>query len=71
MKVELKVDYHPSGNRTLKQRNEGQTMWVDLQEPKGLLANSDKGVFYRQVAKHLGDLAAVGHEVSYSDTAAD
>ncbi|CRN66541.1 hypothetical protein PAERUG_P40_Scotland_4_VIM_2_09_12_04092 [Pseudomonas aeruginosa] len=71
MKIDLQVDYHPSGNRTLKQRNEGQTMWVDLQEPKGLLANPDMGVFYRQVAKHLGDLVAMGHEVSYCDTQAE
>lgn len=69
--IELKVDWHPSGNRTLKQRNQGDSMWEDVQTPRGLLANDNDGIFYRQVAKHLSSLSARGIQFHYDDTQAD
>lgn len=36
----LSVDYHPSGNRTLKYRYDEGSMWADIQAPH-LFANND------------------------------
>jgi hypothetical protein len=67
MQVDLQIDHHPSGNRTLKQRDVGQTMWSDLRDD--LLANSNEATFYHAVVRHIGHLLEAGHQVkSITDT---
>ena len=66
--IEMKVDYHPSGNRTLKKRVSGQDMYKDCAPDSGLFANNDVGAFYRavcsEVIRHLED----GSRVVLRDT---
>ncbi|MBF0097491.1 MAG: hypothetical protein HQM04_17805 [Magnetococcales bacterium] len=70
--IELKVDYHPCGSRTLKTRSNGQGPWVDLSHDSKLQANKDKCLFYRLVAKYLAELSGQGIIVSqYRDTDQD
>lgn len=67
MHVELQIDHHPTGNRTLKQREAGQIMWSDLE--KDLLANPNEASFYRAVVAHIQHLLTEGHQVkSITDT---
>ncbi len=67
--VELKVDYHPSGRRTLKEKLAGQSMYKDLRGP--LFANTDKAQFYRAVANEIAERQAAGQHVTFKDTALD
>lgn len=60
--VELVVDWHPSGNITLKERSEGTGMYRDI------FTNRDKSKFYRAVAKELGDRRRLRQTVIYKDT---
>ena len=67
--IELVVDCHPSGNRTLKERDQGRGMYRDLPPP--LFANGDKAEFYRGVAADIAARQAAGQRVIYKDTKAD
>ena len=65
--IEIQIEDHPSGNRTMKERAPGDSTWVDVREP-GLLANSDAASFYQLVAYRLAKHAREGTEiVSYKD----
>lgn len=64
--IEYRVDYHPSGKRTLKWRKEGEQMFTDCQGD--LFANNDQASFYRAVAKVLGDGGNKGETFTYRDT---
>ena len=55
--IELQVDWHPSGNLTLKERAVGEMFWTDV---KGLLGKRDAASFYRSVALRLADYASQG-----------
>lgn len=57
--IELQVDWHPSGNFTLKERNIGDLLWTDV-SGKDFFCNSDEGSFYRAVARRLTDYASKG-----------
>lgn len=61
-KIELQVDHHPSGNRTLKQRISGESTWIDLRN--GLFANDDSASFYKGVVKHISELTTQGNVVT-------
>ncbi|MFC1337318.1 MAG: hypothetical protein G8D89_20915 [gamma proteobacterium symbiont of Clathrolucina costata] len=66
MKVELKVNKHPSGRYTLTEKTESENMPHDC---KGdLLGNLDAGSFYRAVANKLYELSRSGDLVVYIDT---
>ena len=67
--VELKVDFHSSGNYTLKARQGAKSAFTDLEG--ALFCNDDKGEFYRAVAREIVRLAADGKRIKYSDTEAD
>lgn len=69
MKTELKVDWHPSGNRTLKERSEGARMWSDCLKPPGLLANSDPSDFYSRVQQYIDQLLDKNVDVLFTDSA--
>lgn len=69
MQISFKVDYHPSGRRTLKKRNQGEAMYSDCAGP--LLTNSDAGAFYRAVAAVLHKHHTAGDHVEYEDTHLD
>lgn len=64
--IELVVDYHPSGRRTLKEGGRG--MFRDLPGP--LQANLDAGSFYRAVAVEIAARHTRGQQVIYRDTGA-
>ena len=64
--VELVVDRHPSGNRTLKERSASTRMYRDLEGD--LFSNRNEASFYRAVAKELGDRMQRGQTVFYKDT---
>ncbi|WP_243375460.1 hypothetical protein [Geotalea sp. SG265] len=67
-RIEVKVDYHESGRRTLKERAEGEIVWTDV-KTDGLLGNTDSASFYRSVATRLANFAATGVlVVRYIDT---
>ena len=66
-RIQLKVSYHSSGTYTLMESVNGK-QWKDLKSP--LLTNSDKGEFYRAVARHIARRAK-GADVTYKDTQAD
>lgn len=68
MNIELKVDWHPSGNRTLKERGEGKGMWKDCMSPPGLLANSDPRDFYKRVQQYIDTLLGNNVAVEFTDT---
>ncbi|MEA1973754.1 MAG: hypothetical protein U9N34_10760 [Candidatus Cloacimonadota bacterium] len=64
--IELNVEYHQSGNYTLTERYEGG----HKKDCEGaLFANSNKGDFYKAVAKKIADLTSKGINVVYTDTA--
>jgi hypothetical protein len=67
--VELKVDFHSSGDYTLKSRQGAKGAFTDLKGP--FFCNDDKGEFYRAVARKIARLAAEGKRITYSDTQAD
>ncbi|RMO87703.1 hypothetical protein ALQ32_01493 [Pseudomonas syringae pv. tagetis] len=67
MKTQLKVDWHPSGNRTLKERGEGARMWNDCVTPTGLFVNSDPIEFYTQVQKYVDQLLDKNIAVTFTD----
>jgi hypothetical protein len=69
MNIELKVDWHPSGNRTLKERGEGKGMWKDCMSPTGLLANSDPQDFYRKVQQYIDTLLSNNVAFVFNDSA--
>ncbi|GGZ00618.1 hypothetical protein ACFFTM_09570 [Pseudoduganella plicata] len=69
MQIQLKVDYHPSGRRTLKKRTQNEMMFTDCSGP--LLSNSDVGSFYRAVAAVLYKHHTAGDTVEYDDTHLD
>lgn len=68
MNIELKVDWHPSGNRTLKERGEGKGMWKDCMSPSGLLANSDPLDFYKRVQQYIDTLLDQNVAIDFNDT---
>ncbi|WP_052719956.1 hypothetical protein [Pseudomonas ogarae] len=68
MNLELQVDWHPSGNLTLKQRVAGEAMWTDIREPSGVWANSDHAEFYRVTARYIYELSTQGHKLNYRDS---
>jgi hypothetical protein len=68
-KIELVVDWHPSGRRTLKEREAGTHMYRDLKGP--LFANLDTAAFYRAVAMEIASRQLAGQHVTYIDTSAD
>jgi hypothetical protein len=62
--IKIKVDWHPSGNRTLKESIGGDV----YRDAKGALRrNSDPGSFYRAVAKRIAKRAK-DYKVKYQDT---
>jgi hypothetical protein len=67
--VELKVDFHPSGNYTLKARQGAKGAFTDLRG--AFFCNDDKGEFYRAVAREIARLAADGKRIICTDTEAD
>jgi hypothetical protein len=69
MQISFKVDYHPTGRRTLKKRGQDDTLYSDCAGP--LLSNSDAGSFYRAVAAVLHKHHTAGDEVEYEDTYLD
>lgn len=71
MDIELQVDHHATGNRTLKQRAKGELTWKDCLPSSGLFCNPLPGVFYRQVALHIAELSLQGHTVHYTDATTD
>jgi hypothetical protein len=68
--LELKVACHPSGRRTLEEREEGQQ---GFRNPpiSPLFANSNAAAFYRAIAARLGALAKDGRQFSYRDIDSD
>lgn len=58
--IELKVDFHPSGRRTLKERPVGG-IWQD--GPGELFGNMDRSAFYRAVCERISDLLTQGKQV--------
>lgn len=66
MPVELKVDLHLNGRRTLFQRRAGEHDWTEISEA-GLIANPDPSDFYRRTAGYIGNIAAKGIKVYYTD----
>ncbi len=64
-KVELRVSYHPSGNRTLTEKYDDQ---VKKDCSGDLFVNGDDGGFYRAVAKKIATLAAQGYVIEYEDS---
>lgn len=69
MQIQLKVDYHPTGRRTLKKRTHDQVTFSDCSGP--LLSNADAGSFYRAVAAVLYKHHTTGDTVEYEDTHLD
>lgn len=68
LKIEVQVDSHPTGNLTLKERQQGEAMWVDISE-EGLFANDDPASFYKKVAQRLAAHSQKGVQIiSYTDT---
>ncbi len=65
-KVELRVSYHTSGNFTLTEKIDDE---IKRDCEGDLFTNSDKGSFYKAVAKKMADLQSQGFNVSYFDTA--
>ena len=64
--IEVQIEDHPSGNRTMKERTSGDS-WVDVKEP-GLLANSNAASFYQLVACRLAKHSLEGTKVAkYED----
>ena len=61
-KIELQIDYHPSGNHTLKMREFGQRIWEDIIEDE-IWANPDLGAFYKAVVRKIGNIIAEGNEI--------
>ena len=53
--IAMRVDWHPSGNRTLKERVGTTGLFKDCKGP--LFANSDATEFYRAVAKQIAKRA--------------
>lgn len=66
VEIRLTVDWHPSGNRTLKFQAKGHPMPIDFSGP--LLTNDDPASFYRAVAQKIADLSQQGLTVIYNDT---
>ncbi|MBN3237208.1 hypothetical protein [Pectobacterium versatile] len=69
MNISLKVDWHPSGNRTLKERKEGARMWRDCDSSHDLIANSDSKKFYSAVQRYIDTLIANKVSVDFTDSA--
>lgn len=69
MQYKFKVDYHPSGRRTLKIRAQEESTFTDCAYP--LFSNADIGSFYRAVAAILHRYHAQGDSVDYEDTHLD
>jgi hypothetical protein len=64
--AELRVDFHPSGRRTLKSRN-GRGVFADL--GGDLFGNDDAASFYRAVAGELARRASQSEPFDYVDPA--
>ncbi len=67
-RIELVVDYHPSGRRTLKER-EGSGRYRDL--AGDLFGNENPASFYRAVAQLLAERQQAGQHVIFRDTKSD
>lgn len=66
--IEVRVEYHPCGRLTLKERNAGEKIWADV-KAEGLYGNTNATSFYQQVAKRLANHAQSNVTVSsYVDT---
>jgi hypothetical protein len=63
-KINMKVDFHQSGNRTLKERIGAKGLFKDC--TGALFANPDAAEFYRAVAKRIAKRAKK-YVVAYSD----
>lgn len=63
-KITIQVDFHPSGNRTLKERIGSKGLFKDCKAP--LLTNSNAAEFYRAVAKRIAKRAK-DYDVAYED----
>ena len=66
MPIELRVNLNNAGRRTLLLRISGRCEWNETAEA-GLLSNPDPSDFYRRAAGFIGQLAAKGVKVHYSD----
>jgi hypothetical protein len=64
-RTELKVDWHPSGRRTLKEREDGDRMYHDL------FSVLDAGEFYRKVVLEVATRLVEHQHVTFHDTHAD
>ncbi len=62
--IELKVDLHESGRRTLKHRSDQGPY---LSYTGALLANGNGEAFYRAVASKIATLAAAGRWIKFED----
>ena len=65
--ITLAVDWHPNGNRTLKESING-SVYKDLKGP--LLCNPNSSEFYRAAAKWIAKRAKE-YKVTYRDTSED
>jgi hypothetical protein len=65
--MELIVHYHQSGRYTLHQKS-GSPRDDDGDGKDALLANTNKGDFYRAVAQRISDRVGEGWTVTYKDT---
>lgn len=66
MQTELKVDYHPSGRHTLKERAYSDRNWKDVNSI-GLIANQNARDFYARVQAYIDVLNSKGTNVSFVD----
>ena len=63
-KITMQVDWHPSGNRTLKERIGSAGLFKDC--TGSLRTNSNAAEFYRAVAKRIASRAKQ-YEITYED----
>ncbi|MFL9936449.1 hypothetical protein P0D88_47430 [Paraburkholderia sp. RL18-103-BIB-C] len=67
--LHLQVDWHETGRFTLKEGRPGR--WSDCLDTMALVANDDKGEFYRAVAIRLARLATQGVPFVFNDVTYD
>jgi hypothetical protein len=65
--IEFQIDWHPSGRRTLKERQPG-TPWDDVMV-QGLWGNDDPASFYQAVAIRMATNSRNGVQITnYENT---
>jgi hypothetical protein len=64
----LQVAWHPSGRRTLEERDGNHGLFRDPKPSSPLFANLNAAEFYRAVAQRLGELGKEGKPFFYEDS---